>query len=206
MQVVSARRGAKLPSSAAQLEQVFSGRVWAGRQAAKLGLVDGIGDMRTILQAKFGKEVRSRCIYFLKAIIAIARTHIAEADVPRRLLTLAWCTAAGLLLACWLAGWPYDVQVVMSLVNPMPRRPFFLPPGFSASALADAHRSMVQRGLASTMAAAEAADGQQGPTSLLASGNEGLGGYLASRIAVEAALDVLSERAAWDKYASIRLE
>eukprot|EP00884_Botryococcus_braunii_P007725 jgi/Botrbrau1/16954/Bobra.49_2s0018.1 len=36
---------------------LFSGRVWTGRQAAQLGIVDEVSDMRSALTAKFGPQV-----------------------------------------------------------------------------------------------------------------------------------------------------
>jgi len=38
-------------------ENLFTGAVWTGRQALRLGLVDGLGDARSTLRARFGAEV-----------------------------------------------------------------------------------------------------------------------------------------------------
>lgn len=49
------RRGRRLKSDEATL---FSGEVWSGRRAVELGLVDGLGDMRTVMRQRFGDKVR----------------------------------------------------------------------------------------------------------------------------------------------------
>src|SRR5262249_2455386 len=52
--LVKARRGSKLagPESA-----LFSGEYWAGNKAQELGLVDGLGDLRSFLRERFGEKV-----------------------------------------------------------------------------------------------------------------------------------------------------
>ncbi len=54
---VRARRGDKLKAPEAEL---FNGDIWAGRQAAALGLIDGIGEMRAVMRERFGDKVRLR--------------------------------------------------------------------------------------------------------------------------------------------------
>ena len=49
------RRGRRLKADEATL---FNGEVWSGRRALELGLVDGLGDLRTVLRQRFGDEVR----------------------------------------------------------------------------------------------------------------------------------------------------
>lgn len=56
---VKARRGAKLKGDDADL---FSGAFWAGRTALGLGLVDAVGELRTVAQDKFGKKVQLRLV------------------------------------------------------------------------------------------------------------------------------------------------
>jgi signal peptide peptidase SppA len=43
-------------------ETLFSGEFWTGRRALDLGLIDGIGDMRTVLRDRFGDKVRLRLV------------------------------------------------------------------------------------------------------------------------------------------------
>jgi len=54
---VRERRGARLAGPESEL---FSGRFWAGGSALTLGLVDGLGDVRTVMRQKFGDKVRLR--------------------------------------------------------------------------------------------------------------------------------------------------
>tara|TARA_B100000315_G_scaffold202909_1_gene195767 strand:+ start:5 stop:802 length:798 start_codon:yes stop_codon:yes gene_type:complete len=51
------RRGKRLKGDDAAL---FEGEIWTGGQARALGLIDGLGDMRTILRERFGDKVRLR--------------------------------------------------------------------------------------------------------------------------------------------------
>lgn len=53
--LVRESRGARLRESEADL---FSGEFWTGRRALALGLVDAIGDLRSVLRARFGEDVR----------------------------------------------------------------------------------------------------------------------------------------------------
>lgn len=52
---VRARRGERLTAGD---ETLFNGDIWAGERALALGLIDGLGDMRTIMRKKYGSEVR----------------------------------------------------------------------------------------------------------------------------------------------------
>ncbi len=56
---VRARRGEKLKAAEADL---FNGRFWSGRGALELGLIDGIGDLRTVMRERFGEKVRLRLV------------------------------------------------------------------------------------------------------------------------------------------------
>lgn len=53
---VTERRGTKLTSD----EKLFTGEVWLARRAIGLGLIDGIGHLKPVLQERFGKKVRLR--------------------------------------------------------------------------------------------------------------------------------------------------
>ncbi|MSO76519.1 MAG: S49 family peptidase [Alphaproteobacteria bacterium] len=55
--MVRARRGAKLRASE---DELFSGAFWTGGQALALGLVDGLGDMQSVLRRRFGEKTRFR--------------------------------------------------------------------------------------------------------------------------------------------------
>jgi serine protease SohB len=54
IKLVKESRGPKLKGG----EDLFTGEFWAGKRAVELGLADGIGDMKTILQARYGAKVK----------------------------------------------------------------------------------------------------------------------------------------------------
>jgi signal peptide peptidase SppA len=58
-ELVRARRGSRLTADDATL---FNGDVWTGRTALKLGLVDGVGEVRGVLRERFGENVRLRAV------------------------------------------------------------------------------------------------------------------------------------------------
>lgn len=53
---VTTRRGAKL----AQGVDLFNGEVWLAEKAIELGLIDGIGHIKPVLQERFGEKVKLR--------------------------------------------------------------------------------------------------------------------------------------------------
>jgi serine protease SohB len=55
MAAVRERRHGKLRGEESEL---FSGEVWTGARAKALGLVDGLGDLRTVMRERFGERVR----------------------------------------------------------------------------------------------------------------------------------------------------
>ena len=57
--LVRTRRGEKLNDS---YEELFSGAFWVGAEALDLGLIDGLGDIRSILRGRFGEDVQFRMI------------------------------------------------------------------------------------------------------------------------------------------------
>jgi signal peptide peptidase SppA len=52
---VKQRRGERLSHDE---ETLFNGDIWTGERALELGLVDGLGDLRTVVKRKYGAEVR----------------------------------------------------------------------------------------------------------------------------------------------------
>ncbi len=52
--LVKSRRGAKLNGPEKDL---FSGEYWTGKRALELGLVDAVGDLRSVLRERFGDKV-----------------------------------------------------------------------------------------------------------------------------------------------------
>lgn len=59
MSLVRARRGNRLK---APDETLFSGEFWSGKQALQMGLIDGIGDLRTVMRERFGDQVQLRLV------------------------------------------------------------------------------------------------------------------------------------------------
>lgn len=55
--LVKSRRGGKLKEDNGDL---FSGAFWVGAEAMELGLVDGLGDIRSIMRQRFGEKVQLR--------------------------------------------------------------------------------------------------------------------------------------------------
>ncbi len=53
--MVRDRRGKRLKGLRGKL---FSGEVFTGTESVKLGLIDGIGDLRTVMRERFGKKVK----------------------------------------------------------------------------------------------------------------------------------------------------
>jgi signal peptide peptidase SppA len=74
--LVRERRGARL---AADEETLFSGAFWSGIEAERLGLIDGLGDLRQIMRARFGPEIRLRVFgarrpWWRRRLIRVTRT------------------------------------------------------------------------------------------------------------------------------------
>jgi signal peptide peptidase SppA len=57
--IVKERRGSKLKTDD---PDVFSGAFWSAKRAAELGLIDGIGDMRSRLREIYGQKVELRAV------------------------------------------------------------------------------------------------------------------------------------------------
>lgn len=54
---VRGRRGDRLSAADGY---IFEGDIWTGKQALALGLIDGLGDLRSVLRERFGERVRVR--------------------------------------------------------------------------------------------------------------------------------------------------
>lgn len=52
--LVKSRRGSKLADS----DELFTGQFWSGLKGLELGLVDGLGDLRSVLRQRFGEHVK----------------------------------------------------------------------------------------------------------------------------------------------------
>ena len=56
---VRERRGEKLTLAE---RQAFSGEIWTGRKALQHGLIDGIGDLRSVMRERYGDDVRFKVL------------------------------------------------------------------------------------------------------------------------------------------------
>ena len=63
--LVSKRRGNKLSDD----NTIFTGAFWSGEKALQLGLIDGIGESRTVLRQRFGNKVKLKFINKKKSFI-----------------------------------------------------------------------------------------------------------------------------------------
>ena len=90
---VKARRGDRLK---APEKDLFSGAFWTGTRATGMGLIDGIGDMRTLMQERFGEEVKLRLVSPRRGLLSRLRSGGDVAVVPDN-LPAAW--ADGLVAA-----------------------------------------------------------------------------------------------------------
>src|SRR3954471_14629813 len=43
-------------------EDLFTGEIWTGARARELGLVDGLGDLRSVMRGRFGEKVKLRLV------------------------------------------------------------------------------------------------------------------------------------------------
>ena len=104
--LVKERRGDRITISDRKL---FSGDIWTGREALEAGLIDGLGEIREVLRAKFGDRVKLRLIKgrssLLKRLTGRGGTEFesvgdAFADWPRNLIAAvedrAWWSRFGL--------------------------------------------------------------------------------------------------------------
>ena len=57
--LVKSRRGERIAEAG---DMLFTGEFWSGRKAVELGLIDGLGDLRSVMREKFGKRVRMRLV------------------------------------------------------------------------------------------------------------------------------------------------
>ena len=64
---VRQRRGKRLKGTS---RVIFNGDFWSGLKAVELGLIDGVGEMRSILKKKYGEDVRFSLIEEKKSFLA----------------------------------------------------------------------------------------------------------------------------------------
>lgn len=63
---------------------IFSGQVWNGEEATKLGLIDGVGDMRSVMKEKLGDDVQFKRLKeekgFLKGMLGMRAQKVSIAE------------------------------------------------------------------------------------------------------------------------------
>ena len=86
---VRRRREGRLQASERKL---FTGEFWTGSKAVDLGLTDGIGDLKSVLQQKFGEKVRLPLVgadsNWLQRRVGLAN-HLSSMDLQFDLLAAA---------------------------------------------------------------------------------------------------------------------
>lgn len=79
--LVKERRGDRLKGTQ---KVMFSGQFWAGREAVKLGLVDGIGDIRAVMKEKLGDKTKFKRIKeekgFIKSLLGMTGGKVKLSD------------------------------------------------------------------------------------------------------------------------------
>ena len=87
--MVKERRGDRLADN----DDLFTGMFWSGIRGKELGLVDALGDMRTVLRQRYGDKVKLRLISIPRGLFGRKVTGAATGDLSSRVATAA---AAGL--------------------------------------------------------------------------------------------------------------
>jgi signal peptide peptidase SppA len=77
---VRSRRGERLK---AEDEVLFNGDIWTGKRALELGLIDGIGDLRSVMRARFGDKVKLKAVgvergWLMRRLRVSAPPHAAD--------------------------------------------------------------------------------------------------------------------------------
>lgn len=81
---VRARRGAALAKAGDT--DLFTGEVWTGAAALKLGLVDGLGDLRSVVRGRFGDKVRLRPITQRQGLLRRLRPGFTGTHAPAEMV------------------------------------------------------------------------------------------------------------------------
>ncbi len=90
--MVKERRGDKLADN----DDLFSGLFWSGMKGQELGLVDGLGDMRSFLKDKFGEKTKLRLITMPRGLFGRRAAGASAGDWSSRIAAAA---ASGLVEA-----------------------------------------------------------------------------------------------------------
>jgi len=74
--LVKERRGARIANAD---DNLFTGDYWSGKRALELGLIDGLGDLRTKMRGVFGEDVRLKLVAPSTSWFRRKRSIFAEA-------------------------------------------------------------------------------------------------------------------------------
>lgn len=94
--LVKGSRGDRL----AEDPDLFSGLFWSGKRGVDLGLVDGLGDLRSVLRARYGETVKPRLIHQSRGLLG----RRMQPGVALGLAGMADATLAGAGAAAHLAA------------------------------------------------------------------------------------------------------
>ncbi len=91
-ELVQKRRGDKLPSKTTDL---FTGAIWSGVKAKKLGLIDDIGDVRSVCLQRFGEDIQLKYLrpnkgFLAKRLGVLHPEYWVDAIIDRLAAQLAW--------------------------------------------------------------------------------------------------------------------
>lgn len=79
--MVRARRKGKL---AGNEDELFAGMFWTGATARKLGLVDGLGDLRSVCEQKYGEDVEFRLVQPRRSWLGNEKAGVSISALPPR--------------------------------------------------------------------------------------------------------------------------
>ncbi|GGD17935.1 S49 family peptidase [Pyruvatibacter mobilis] len=89
-QMVRDHRGDKL---SAPEDELFNGAFWTGATAKTLGLIDGLGDMRAVMQEKFGDKTKLKLVHVSGGLFR-RNKNAAEVGAPAAAATASPSAAA----------------------------------------------------------------------------------------------------------------
>jgi signal peptide peptidase SppA len=81
IELVRERRGGKLKDN----PDLFTGLFWSGRSGLELGLVDRLGDMRSDIKQRFGKDARLRLITQPRGLLGRGLGLFGSSVAPRQI-------------------------------------------------------------------------------------------------------------------------
>jgi ClpP class serine protease len=93
--MVRSRRGARLVED----PELFTGLFWTGTRGVELGLVDSLGDMRSVLKARYGDKTRLRLVAAPRGFLARRLGSFGTSHDGERAAGIAHSAADGLIAA-----------------------------------------------------------------------------------------------------------